>query len=155
MLPELGIHDVKITTFARWAIQTLGIGDHFYNPRPGRDEAARDGYEWAKLKAMRKPFPAVTAKELKRPDRLLMEHYSKYLDAGQMGLLHSELEEGAVDRYDLTLLLMMKRQSEGRLMAPLEVRTAGRGGRVKIEITQAPLEYSMILVDEFQNLSAW
>jgi DNA helicase IV len=151
LLPELGIHDVQITTFARWAISVLGIGDHFYHPRPGRTELERDQYEFAKLWALRQPLPDVTPRLLKEPAAILTAHYSAYLTEAQQGLLQSELLEGALDRYDLTLLLMLHSRAHGGLVTSQEFRTEKRGRRTEIELRDAPLRYALILIDEFQN----
>jgi DNA helicase IV len=151
LLPELGITDVKITTFAHWAIQQLGLGHYFYHGRPGPTEVQRDRYEFAKLQAMSGPVPDTTIKELKHPESLLMRYYRDYLDMGQQGLLAGELEEGALDRFDLTLLLTWRRKLEGALMTTVEDVTYLRGGLTKRNVRPVPLEYSLVLVDEFQN----
>jgi DNA helicase IV len=151
LLPELGIHDVHITTFARWAIQVLGIGDHFYHARPGRTELERDQYEFAKLWALHRSLPEVEARSLRHPAQILTAHYSAYLNEAQMGLLQSELMEGALDRYDLTLLLLLHIRVHGGLVTKQEFRTEKRGRRTEIELRDAPLQYSLILIDEFQN----
>jgi DNA helicase IV len=151
LLPELGIRDVVITTFARWAIEKLGLGRFVYHARHGRNEAVRDAYEWAKVQALHGPLTKVTKRDLQNPAKLLMAHYQDYLDEGQMSLLRSMLDDSALDRYDLTLLLSMKQQLEGALLGPREVRTFTKGRLKNIEIRQVPLEYSLILIDEFQN----
>jgi DNA helicase IV len=151
LLPELGIHDVQITTCPRWAIQVLGIGDHFYHARPGRTELERDQYEYAKLWALRQPLPPVDPRTLKRPAAVLRSLYVGHLNEAQMGLLESELMEGALDRYDLTLLLMLSARAHGGLVTKQEVRTEKRGRRTEIELRDLPLQHSLILVDEYQN----
>jgi DNA helicase IV len=151
LLPELGIHDVHITTFGHWAIRQLELGRYFYHARAGHTELERDRYEWAKLQALQAPLAAVTVGELRRPDAVLKAHYKDYLDDGQMGLLTSELEEGAVDRFDLTLLLRWREQAEGRLMKDYEHVTHMKAGRTRSVMRRVPVEYSLILVDEFQN----
>lgn len=151
LLPELGINDVTITTFGHWAIGVLGLGHYFYHGRPGHNESERDRYEYAKLQALVGEMAEVTLRELKTPNRLLLAHYQNYLDEGQLGLLASELEEGALDRFDLTLLLLWKRRFEGALMTTVEDVTYLRGGLTKKTRRKVPLEYSLILVDEFQN----
>ncbi|MDB5178804.1 MAG: helicase, partial [Patescibacteria group bacterium] len=151
LLPELGIHDVQITTFGHWAIGVLELGRYFYHARPGHNEQERDRYEFAKLQALSGEMAPATTRELKAPDKLLVAHYRDYLDDGQMGLLASELEESALDRFDLTLLLMAKRRAEGALMTTVEDVTYLRGGLTKKTPRKVPLEYALVLVDEFQN----
>ncbi len=151
LLPELGIHDVHITTFGHWAIGVLGLGQYFYHGRPGVNEAERDRYEFAKLQALGGRRAEANERELKTPNKLLLAHYSGYLNDGQMGLLAEELEEGALDRFDLTLLLMWQQRLTGGLMKTAEDVTYLRGGLTKRVRRQVPLEYSLVLVDEFQN----
>jgi DNA helicase IV len=151
LLPELGIHDVVITTFAHWAIGQLGLGRYFYQPRPGDDETQRDRYEFAKVRALKGKIAPVTKAELKSPEKILLAHYRDYLDAGQMGLLTTQLQDNALDRFDLTLLLRWQEQVAGMLMTTVEDVTYLRGGLTKRKQRLVPLEYSLVLVDEFQN----
>jgi DNA helicase IV len=151
LLPELGIHDVKITTFAHWAIRELGLGQYYYHGRAGVSELERDRYEFAKLAALRQRTPEVTVKELKHPEEVLKRFYREVLDTGQQSLLAGELEAGALDRFDLTLLLKWKRSHERVLMTTVEDVTYLRGGQTRRRLRPVPLEYSLVLVDEFQN----
>lgn len=151
LLPELGIHDVQITTFAAWALERLELRQYFYRVRPGRDEAERDRYEYAKLQALRGGLPEAGKTELRRPERMLLTHYERFLDDGQMGLLRQELADGALDRFDLTLLLLLRERLQGRLTRIVEDTQFLRGGKTRTKRTEVPLEYSLILADEFQN----
>lgn len=151
LLPELGIHDVAITTFSHWAIGVLGIGHMFYHARPGRTEVERDAYEYAKVQALRGTLPHVTRAEIKAPAKILKAHYRGYLSEAQQALLADELEEGAIDRYDLTLLLMLQRQLEGALTVTREVQVRVGPKRIKRSFKTEPLNYSLVLLDEYQN----
>ncbi len=149
LLPELGIHDVRITTFAEWALERLGLRAYFFRVRPGANEVEQDAYEAAKLKALHEPLEARF--DAKRPDQFLKAAYAAYLAHGQLKMLASELGEGALDRHDLTMLLVAKQRTEGRLMAGVESYTFLPGGKVRTKVTMQPLNYSLVLVDEFQN----
>jgi DNA helicase IV len=151
LLPELGIHDVVITTFAHWAISQLELRRFVYHDRPGHDEPTRDRYELAKAQALKGAITAVTKGELKSPAKLLLAYYRDYLDDGQMGQLTSELQDNALDRFDLTLLLRWHEQMAGMLMTTTEDVAYLRGGLTKRTLRSVPLKYSLVLVDEFQN----
>ncbi len=152
LLPELGIHDVQITTFGHWAIGQLCLRRYFYHARAGHNELERDRYEFAKFQAVRAWAASVASvAELRRPDLALRSHYKDYLDEGQMGLLVGELEEGALDRFDLTLLLLWTQRVEGSLTRMTEDVTWLKNGRTRTVLRPVPLEYSLVLVDEFQN----
>ena len=151
LLPELGIHDVAITTFAHWALGQLGLRRYVYVPRPGRDELERDRYEYAKLQALRSRTRAVTEKELKLPGRMLAEHYWSFMDKGQQALLAGQLDDYTLDRFDLTLLLLWQRRAENGLMTNIEDVTYLKAGLTRRTLRRAPLRHSLVLVDEFQN----
>jgi DNA helicase IV len=151
LLPELGIRDVVITTFAQWAIGLLGLRRYVYHARPGHDELERDRYELAKARAVKVTSATASKVELKSPEKILLAHYRDYLDERQMGLLTSELQDNALDRFDLTLLLRLQKQVDGTLMTTTEDVTYLRGGLTKRTPRPVPLEYSLVLVDEFQN----
>lgn len=151
LLPELGIHDVQIQTFGYWALGALGLRHMFYHARPGATELERDRYEFAKLQALRGVLPVAERVDLLRPAGLLLAHYRSYLTPAQLDLCREELDEGALDRYDLTLLLLLKRRQDGVLTTLAEdVVYIGHKKHLRKAKT-VPLEYSLVLVDEFQN----
>ena len=151
LLPELGIHDVQITTFGRWALTQLGLKRMSYVARPGHHELERDQYEFAKLQALGAPLAPATLRELKTPHRLLAAHYREHLDDTQLALFADQAQDGSLDRFDLTLLLRAQERAEGRLMVDAEQTTYLRGGHTRTKLERVPREYSLILVDEFQN----
>ena len=53
LLPELGINDVRITTFSEWALELLGLKNYFHRVRPGDGEAVQDAY-WNEVQLLRK-----------------------------------------------------------------------------------------------------
>ena len=149
LLPELGINDVQITTFPAWALAQLELRQFFYRLRPGNNENERDSYEWAKLQALKSAI--VTEYDPQRIAIQLKEVYGSYLTPGQKDLLDLNLGEGALDRYDLTLLLMAKSRRQGGLNRRVEIDKFYPGGRVRTKVEYQPLAYSLILIDEFQN----
>jgi len=149
LLPELGIHDVRITTFSEWALELLGLKDYFHRVRPGDGEAEQDAYEVVKLAALKKlPEHAYGSKKL---PQFLKAVYEPYMDAKQIDLLESELSDHALDRHDLTLLLRSKQLQDGALMHDMEHYKFLPQGKVRTTITKEPMRYALVLVDEFQN----
>lgn len=149
LLPELGIHDVQIVTWAEWVREQLKLRKFFYRVRPGRTEAERDRYEEAKLKALRSLPEAMPESTNVRV--ALEAYYASAMPPDLLALLRSELKEGALDRYDLTRLLMWEQQRAGQLMRETEHYTWLPGAKVRTKIIREPLRYSLVMVDEFQN----
>ncbi|MBW4061277.1 AAA family ATPase [Candidatus Saccharibacteria bacterium] len=151
LLPELGINDVTITTFPVWAIAQLELRQYFYRLRPGATEADRDEYEWAKQRAL---VEVMAEYDERRIPEILTTAYAPFLSPRQRTRLEQELDDGALDRTDLTFLLKAKTYRDDGLKRKLEHHTFYPKGRVKTRIEYKPLTYSLILVDEFQNYSA-
>jgi DNA helicase IV len=151
LLPELGINDVTITTFPVWAIAQLELRQYFYRYRPGDTEADRDEYEWAKQRAFSSALPDY---DKQRIPEILTAAYMPYLSPRQRQRLASELDDGALDRTDLTILLTAKSALDGGLKRTVENHTFLPKGRVRTKLAYKPLTYSLILIDEFQNYSS-
>ena len=150
LLPELGINDVTITTFPAWAVQQLELRQYYYKFRPGDTEADRDEYEWAKQRALNEVVPFYEPTQI---PAMLRAAYEPFLSPRQRLRLEKEVEDGALDRIDLTLLLTAKAARDGGLKRKVEHHTFYRGGKVRTAISYKPLTYSLVLVDEFQNYS--
>ncbi len=133
LLPELGIKDVKITTFSEWVMNILDLPDYSYVIRYGNNEEEKDDFEYQKLQALRSGIiPAFNA----RPYVCLTEFYSEYFNEVGTKRFDKQKKEKKLDRFDLTILLQSYIQKIGKL----------KTRRDKIDIS-----YSMALVDEFQN----
>lgn len=149
LLPELGINDVRITTFSEWALELLGLKDYFHRVRPGEGEAEQDAYEAVKLAALKSlPEHAYDSKKL---PQFLKDFYEPFMDTKQRDLLASELVDHALDRHDLTLLLRSKQLQDGALTHDVEQYKFLPQGKVRTTITREPMRYALVLVDEFQN----
>lgn len=149
LLPELGIHDVKITTFADWALHQLQLGDYSYIERPGETEIERYKYEFAKLKTgspdkARKYDPKMTA-------HLLSEHYRPLLSARGYSLLQDRLKNKELDRHDLTTLLEIQFNELGSFVERRAEEHFLPQGKVRTTYKNVPMRYAMIMLDEFQN----
>lgn len=149
LLPELGINDVRITTFSEWALELLGLKDYFHRVRPGDGEAEQDAYEAVKLGALKSlPEHAYGSKRL---PQFLKDFYEPFMDTKQRDLLASELADHALDRHDLTLLLRSKQLQDGVLTHDVEHYKFLSQGKVRTTVIREPMRYALVLVDEFQN----
>lgn len=149
LLPELGINDIRITTFAEWALELLGLKNYFHRVRPGDGEQAQDEFERAKLKAMAEPVEHAYGSN-KLP-QFLKALYEPHMTTTQRALLEAELREHALDRHDLTALLTARARTDGRLTHDAEHYKFLPGGKVRTTVTREPVRYALVLVDEFQN----
>ena len=149
LLPELGINDVRITTFSEWALELLGLKNYFHRVRPGDGEAAQDAYEAVKLLALQSPIEH--AYDSKRLPQFLKSIYEPIMNTKQLDLLTTELADHALDRHDLTLLLRSKQRRDGALTHDVEHYKFLPQGKARITLTKEPVRYALVLVDEFQN----
>ena len=148
LLPELGIRDVKITTFAEWAFELLGLQGIGYSDHYGTIEAERDAYEYAKLQALRSGTLPVNVRS---PFSLLEKAYAGHFSASLKKCFRLQKQEQILDRIDLAALLSAEkvRNSTLETVRTRLVQTRDRKWKKKTE--RIPTEYSLIVVDEFQN----
>ncbi|MDP3043243.1 MAG: AAA family ATPase [bacterium] len=148
LLPELGIKDVTITTFAEWALKILKIENYSCVIRYGANEEERDNYEYNKLRALKKPgVPRFSGKIF----GLLEKFYRSFLSDDELKLLRKQEKEKSLDRFDIAILLKSYAQAFGRLDIEQEYYKRFKNGNYKKMIGRFPLEYSLIVIDEFQN----
>jgi len=148
LLPELGICDVKIATFAEWAFELLGLQGIRYSDHYGSIEEERDAYEYAKLQALHSgKLPTAS----RSPFTSLEKMYAGYFNASLKECFRLQKQEQILDRIDLTALLSAEkvRNSMLEIVRTRLVRTRDRKWKKKTE--RIPTEYSLIVVDEFQN----
>lgn len=148
LLPELGINDVLITTFSQWAFEILNIDGEFMD-RYGNTEYEKDLYEFQKLKALKDLGKNIYFKE--NSFSVLEKIYSKIFNEKQKILFQRQKEGGAYDRIDLTILLQIFLKINGRLNIVKNYRVQQNNGKIKNKKEILQLEYSLVVVDEFQN----
>jgi len=148
LLPELGIDDVKIITFSEWAFEILGIGGNL-TERYGDNECEKDLYEFNKLEALNNLAKQTYAKV--SPFSILKKAYGKYFDAGQKILFQRQISDVVFDSVDLTLLLKVTHANNNKLSTTREYYIKQKNGSVKKRKEVVPLEYSLAVIDEFQN----
>lgn len=142
LLPELGIYNVTITTFAQWAMKILDLEDYTYVSRYGEEEEERDLYEYQKITVLR--TASSTASYQKNPFVVLSKLY------GNTSLFSKQKKEKVLDRFDLTILLRLYYEKYGKFETK-RTYNGVIGGVLKIRTKKTLLEYSLVVMDEFQN----
>ena len=132
LLPELGIHNVEISSFAEWALRILGVEDYSYVARYGLTDVEQDEYEYQKLKALRakkeNKFTSTTSAFLRKV-------YAGFSDDAQT-VLKKQISEKVLDRFDITLLLQSYCANKKVIKSRLRKRV---------------ISFSAAIIDEFQN----
>jgi DNA helicase IV len=129
LLPELGIKNVKITTFFEWAIEILGITDAVYVDRRGIDENDKDMKVYERLKQLSsKNIPA-------------WAETKKFLNNNKLS---------GLDRIDITIALMSFLNHHKRFEVKKRFNAVVKGKIVEKTRTIV-YKYSLIVMDEFQN----
>lgn len=148
LLPELGIDDVEITTFSKWSFEILGISGSFVN-RYGDSECEKDLYEFQKLKAL-KTIPKQIYSETKAFSAL-EKAYTAFFDEEQKKLFRRQKNENLYDRIDLTLLLKIFYENKKGLSVIKDYYVEQNNGKLKKKRGPVPVQYSLAIIDEFQN----
>lgn len=148
LLPELGIEDVKITTWQKWAFEILGLSGNFVD-RYGDSENEKDLYEFQKLKAL-KNLPKQSY-SLVNNYAALEKAYDAHFNGRQRALFRRQRSENSYDRIDLTLLLKIFHKTHKELNVIKDYYVEQKNGRVRKKRGPVQLEYSLAVIDEFQN----
>ncbi len=142
LLPGLGIHNVTITTFSEWAMNILDLRGYEYVSRYGEDEESRDLYEYQKIRVLR---DTTTLPEYnKNPSVILSKLY------GGIKLYDKQKKEKKIDRFDLTLIFKSYLQKFEKVETK-RVSESIVKGVLKKRTHKTHINYSLIVIDEFQN----
>lgn len=133
LLPELGIKNIKITSFNEWVMETLNIENINYINDYSEIEINDITYEQEKLNLLRNKK---TPEYKKSPFQSLDLFYSNTLSSKAYLNFKKQKSNKVLDRFDLILLL------QSYIKKYKHIKVKGRKDK---------LVYSMILVDEFQN----
>lgn len=131
LLPELGIDNVKINSFSSWAMNILGVEDKKYVERVVEDDLVSDRFEYEKLKVLRNNIKINFNKNI---FKCLEDVYKKELSSDSYNIFLTQKKDGVLDRFDLAILLGVHKEKNNGIK---------RNRRL--------VNYSMILIDEFQN----
>ncbi len=146
LLPELGINRVRITTFFEWADEVLDLKGVKYVPTLALSGEGAETFEYEKLKILRGASLPKWA-----------GNYAAYLDQvyKKLPFAHATLwleqkKRGIVDRIDLTLLMKALHKTEGGVKVIRNYQSYKNGKYSPIKRT-IPVEYRLMIIDEFQN----
>ncbi|MEI7890835.1 MAG: UvrD-helicase domain-containing protein [bacterium] len=148
LLPELGIEDVLITTFSDWAFSILDI-DSTYVFRFGQNESEKDLYEFVKLKALN--GAKISGYRKNNIYNILENYYGKYFSQSQKELFQEQKKLRLLDRIDLSLLLDAYANANGGIGTIKDYWIELKNGSMRKKRGFVPFEYSLAVVDEFQN----
>ncbi len=148
LLPDLGIKNVKITTFEKWAFKQLGLRNYSYKNNISNSEPQNDIYKSNKNAALKQ-----LSKMNPKGDifNQLKKIYKSHFSPEEIKLLEEQKRKRILDRYDLTALLHLFISKNGMLLK-------GKNSKVKISLLSKipenetePLQYSLIILDEAEN----
>ena len=146
LLPELGINRVRITTFFEWAEEVLGLQDVAYISSLHMPGAGSILYEYEKLKVMR----TVTLPKWAGDYGAVLDQVYKKLPIEQHALWIEQKKQNVIDRVDLTILLQSFYKTEGGIKVIKDVQ-AYKNGKYSQKKRSTAMEYSLMIIDEFQN----
>jgi len=148
VLPELGITDVTISTFGDWAKEILEFGDDNVVVNNYNADELSDSYAWKKLEIVEKGVEVVKGAN---PWNTLEKIYTEYFSPELLRVWKEQKKQKIVDRYDVTLLLRALEARFGKLQRTESYIVPKKNGEFERKMKKFPIEYSLILVDEFQN----
>ena len=151
LLPDLGIHNVKIKTFFEWASEILKLDTVTYiqNTECELDKlnlknSIVDDGEMLKIH----DAPITWNKNVFQTLRGI------YVMSNSNSLKNSfeeQIKTRALDRIDITLALMLFKKHKGKLKTETESNRVMRMGKIVKHTRVDVLDYSLVVVDEFQN----
>ncbi len=149
LLPELGIHNVRITTFATWAREQLKLQEYSYTVRYGHSEKQQDIYEYQKCQALRTTPTAEYDTDI---FRFLKNLYAPaFSEESQDLFVQQQQQDRTLDRFDLTALLQAYLHTNGGLVTEDIEYKQLKGGKIQRKKIIVPLKYALIVLDEVQN----
>lgn len=149
LLPELGIHDVTVTTFATWGFERLGIVDCTFVRRANGVNTHDDTYELHKLQSLRGNIRTITSS--KDAFETLNNAYSKYFSDQDSVRFGGQAVRRQLDRIDLTLLLLLDYRVKGGFTYQEEYFEQLKSFEIRRKFITSPINYSCIVLDEIQN----
>jgi DNA helicase IV len=151
LLPELGITGVVITTFQEWAKNVLDLKDMQYMVRIGENEKEKDMYEFTKRTVLKEYSSDNKATYNKNIFALLNSMYEQYFSDKQIKLFAIQKQTKQLDRFDLVLLLQLFYKKHGSISLMQDYYQMSKNGAAQKKRGRFPVEYSLIIFDEFQN----
>lgn len=149
LLPDLGLHHVRVTTFATWAFERLNLIDYHFIRRPNGVDRSIDDFETAKLGALR--AGVTDAPSNKDPYVTLQGLYSDRFSSENATLFADQITRRELDRIDITLLLILQYQNNQSFTFEEEYFQQKKSFEIIRKKRTAPLQYTFMVLDEIQN----
>ncbi len=115
--------------------------------RFGDTEKEKDLYEYEKLKALRATFSVSRNKNIYK---MLDSQYAKNFSSNNLKLFASQKKEKKLDRFDLTILLKSMFEKHQKFEIKRQYNTI-KNGEIIRKVEKTSVEYSLMIIDEFQN----
>ncbi len=148
LLPELGINNVKITTFFEWASSILNLDNVSFGSQFSEDEYSNDVYEYEKILALRSPQDVSWGSDI---FSMLKKYYDKSFSDESKKLFLQQKKRNVLDRIDLTVALSVYHKTYGRFETQRKYQVVAKNGGFRTKTDKRPVQYSLMVVDEFQN----
>jgi DNA helicase IV len=147
LLPELGIHNINITTFHEWSMKILNLREIEYSMKTYS--------EFNKLSILKRIRAGDSSLHLPKYNKDAFSILKiVYQQSGSTELLldfEKQKKARELDKIDLTLCLMILRGTLGSLEMHSYSNRAKRGGGTIIKKNKTIIKHPLIIVDEFQN----
>jgi DNA helicase IV len=147
LLPGLGINDVSIVTFGEWALSVLNLPEYSYIERYGGTEEEKDSYEYQKLRSLREND---LSKWNVNIYKVLYLQYKTSFSKENSKLFDKQKNDKKLDRFDLVILLKSYFEKYNKFETKRSYKTFVKDQIVQ-KIEKNKVEYSLMVVDEFQN----
>ncbi|MDA1038346.1 MAG: AAA family ATPase [bacterium] len=153
LLPELGIHQVEITTYGAWAMKQLGLVGFKHDDASSFNAQDIDWKEVAfeKSRYTQGVLPPVP-KGIFNPFTWLKNAYSQ--NPVLLEALTYQANENQLDLFDLILLQAARIAKDGLLLTETEEYRQGKNSELIRKKKIVPLQYSLVMIDEVQNYTA-
>ena len=153
LLPELGIHNVEITTYGSWVLKNLGLGEYAYSDVSSDIENDVNWNEVSfKKAAMRHDKLLNIFNDKPEPFKWLRSIYAE--DDQVIEALDIQENEKRLDQFDLSLLQSGMVKKDGALLTEIDRLFEGKNSRLIRKKEIVPLRYSLMMLDEVQNYTA-
>lgn len=149
LLPDLGIHDVHVTTFGEWAKERLGLGEVTVVRRANGVDEALDAYESRKREALRAPGGVWRPRA--NAFAALRVAYAPHFTDDDARRFDAQEKFGELDRFDLTMLLRFAHERDGAFRREEEFLVQKKNFEVTRKRRSVPIRYSLLVLDETQN----
>jgi len=148
LLPNLGINNVKIVTFFEWASDILQLSDVQFVQHFGNNDTQRNLYEFEKIRILR---ALGVEKFNSNIFSLLQSIYSKHFSKEFNQLFSEQKKVSALDRIDITIALIIYLKTYKKFETIRTFNVIDKTGVLKKKQGKNLIEYSLMLIDEFQN----